>query len=187
MKRLFCLALATTFLALSAPADSSAQTSVFIGGGATIPVSDFSDFGGGDGANTGWQGTAGAQFVIGEAGLTAGPRVFYGSNNHDTTGDKTNLYGATALVNYNFGDPEEVSPFVWGEFGLMSHAFKSESFPAFEDTSTTAMWSGGAGVGFPLGGTNGFVAAGYTAGLGDNSGTTLFGVYAGVNVAVGGN
>ena len=186
MKRLFCLALATTFLALASPAVSSAQTSIFIGGGATIPTGDFSDFGGGDGANTGWQGTAGAQFAIGESGLTAGPRLFYGSNNHDTAGDKTNLYGGTALLNYAFGDPEAANPFVWDEFGLMSHAYKSESFPANEDTSTTAMWSGGAGVGFPLGGVIGWVAAGYTAGLGDNSGTTLFGVYAGATFAVGG-
>ena len=67
---------------------------------ATIPVGDFSDFPevGTDGANTGRQGTAGAQFAVGEAGLSVGPRVYYGSNNHDTTGDKTNLYGG-----YGFG------------------------------------------------------------------------------------
>ena len=68
----------------------------------------------------------------------------------------------------------------------MSHAFKSESFPAFEDTTTAAMW-GGAGVGFPLGEeVSGWVAAGYNSGLGDNKETTFIGVYAGVSFAVGG-
>ena len=190
MKRLFCLALATTFLALASPAVSSAQTSIFVGGGASIPVSDFSDFDGDgagtDGASTGWQGMVGAQFAVGEAGLTVGPRVYYGSNSHDTTGDKTNLFGGTALVNYGFGDPEALNPFVWGEFGVMSHAFKSDAAPATDATSTAAVWAGGAGVGFPLGGVNGFVAAGYTAGLGANSGTKYFGLYAGVSFAVGG-
>ena len=173
-----------------APADSSAQTSIFVGGGATIPVSTFSDFdddgAGTDGASTGWQATAGAQFIIGEGGFSVGPRVFYGSNSHETDGDKTNLYGATALVNYGFGDPEAVNPFLWGEFGVMSHAFKSDSAPSAEGTDTAAVFSGGAGVGFPLGGVNGFIAAGYTKGLGDNSETTLIGVYAGLSFALGG-
>jgi hypothetical protein len=187
MKRLVCVALATILFVLSASADASAQTSIFVGGGATIPTGDFKDFGGGDGANTGWTAMAGAQFAAGESGLTVGPRVFYGSNKHDTDGDKTNLYGAMALANFNFGDPGAANPFLWGEFGVMSHAYKSEAFPANDDTSTAAAWSLGAGVGFPLGdAAGGFVAAGYTAGVGDNSGTTLFGVYAGVNFAVGG-
>jgi hypothetical protein len=187
MKGFFCVALATAFFALSAPADSSAQTSIFVGGGATVPTGDFSDFDGDgagtDGASTGWQATAGAQFAIGGGGFTVGPRVFYGSNNHETADEKTNLYGASALANYGFGQPDALNPFLWGEFGVMSHAFKST---LIDDTSTAAMWSAGAGLGFPLGGVNGFIAAGYTAGLSDNSDTTLFGIYAGASFAVGG-
>ena len=183
MRRPICVALATAFFALSAPADSSAQASVFVGGGVTIPTQDFKDL---DGANTGWQGMAGAQFAIGESGFTAGPRVYYGSNNHETTGDKTNLFGGTALANFNFGEGEEVNPFVWGEVGIMSHAYKSDSFPASEETTTAAVVAGGAGVGFPLGGVNGWAAAGYTKGLGDNKNTTYIGIYAGVSFAVGG-
>lgn len=184
MKR-FSIVLTAAFFALSAPADSSAQVGgIFIGGGVTIPTGDYSDFGGGDGANTGWQGMAGAQFAIGESPVTAGPRVFYGSNNHETTGDKTNLYGATALVSYNLGEAGAVNPFLFGEFGVMSHAYKSDT--ATEDTATAAAWGGGVGVDFPLGGVSGWVVAAYHAGLGDNEDTTLFGIYAGVSVPIGG-
>ena len=77
-----------------------------------------------------------------------------------------------------------MSPFLWGEFGIMSHAYRSDTFA--DDTSTAAAWGGGAGVGFPIGGVSGWIAAGYNAGLSDNSGTTFFGIYAGVSVAVGG-
>ena len=144
MKRLICAVLVTTFFALSAPADSSAQASIFVGGGASVPTGDFSDFDGDgagtDGASTGWQATAGAQFAVGGGGFTVGPRVFYGSNSHETADQKTNLYGASALANYGFGQPDALNPFLWGEFGVMTHAFKS---PAFDDSSTKGMWSAG--------------------------------------------
>ena len=147
MKRLVYAALASAFFALSAPADSSRRCRYSSGGGATIPVSDFSDFPGvgTDGANTGWQGTLVAQFAVGEAGLFCRPRVYYGSNNHDTTGDKTNLYGGTALVNYAFGDPEVVNPFLWDEFGFMAHSFKSDLLPLTEGRDTAAWWLAGPG------------------------------------------
>ena len=56
--------------------------------------------------------------------------------------------------------------------------------PRLRDTAPVV--AGGAGVGFPLGGVNGWVAAGYTKGLGDNSDTTYIGVYAGLSFALGG-
>ena len=68
----------------------------------------------------------------------------------------------------------------------MSIAFKSESDPTAEDTSTAAVLAGGAGVGFPLGGVNGFLAAGYTSDLGGDIDMTYFGLYAGVVFALGG-
>ena len=85
------------------------------------------------------------------------------------------------MVNYAFGDPEAVNPFLWGEFGFMAHSFKSDLLPLTEGRDTAAVVAGGAGVDFPLGGVNGFVAAGYTKGLGDNSDTTYIGIYAGLS------
>ena len=70
------------------------------------------------------------------------PGSTYGSNNHSVAGDKTNLFGATALVNYGFRDPEVVNPFVWGELGLMSYSFKSESTPASDTKDTGGVLAG---------------------------------------------
>ena len=173
-------------LALSSPAHSSAQTSIFVGGAATFPVGSLTSSGPFVGANTGWQGTVGAQFAIGESGLTLGPRVYYGSNKYETGGDKSNLFGGTALLNYGFGDPLSVNPFLWGEVGVLSYAFKSDSDPSAEATSTAGTVAGGAGIGFPLGGVSGFVAAGYNSHLGGDVETTFFGVFAGLSFAVGG-
>ena len=72
MNRLLCVALATVFFALSAPTDSSAQATIFVGGAATIPVGSLTDVGGFVAANTGWQGTAGAQFAVGTRQIERG-------------------------------------------------------------------------------------------------------------------
>ncbi len=186
MKRLSCVALATGFFALSAPADSSAQTSIFVGGGATFPVGSIASAGPFVGHNTGWQGTAGAQCALGESGFTLGPRLHYGSNKSETAGNKSNVYGGTALANYNFGEPDAVNPFLWAELGVMSIAFTSETVPASDNTSTAAALAGGVGVGFPLGGVNGFLAAGFNSDLGGDIDMTYFGLYAGLSFALSG-
>lgn len=187
MKRL--AAIASSFLlalALLMPATAQAQA-VFVGGGATVPTGDFSDFGGGDGANTGWMGFGGVLFPVGDAGLSAGAEAFYGSNSHDTDGDKTNLYGGLALLAYSFGAPgAAVSPMVFGGLGFMTHSYKSESFPAAEGSESGLAMGFGAGLGFPLGGVGGMVAASYNMGLGNIDATTFIGISAGIQIAVGG-
>ena len=79
-----------------------------------------------------------------------------------------------------------MNPFVWGELGLMSYSFKSESTPASDAKDTGGVLAGGAGVGVPLGGVNAWVAAGYTQNLGLTNATTCFGLYADVSFALGG-
>jgi hypothetical protein len=186
MKRIVCATLALALLVISAP-DASAQVSAFVGGGVTIPMGDFADFNGdaaGDeGANTGWQAAAGVLFAVGESGLSVGGRGFYGSNNHDTEGDKTNLYGATGLATFAFGSGT-ISPFIYGELGFLTHSYKSDTF---EDESSSGLaLGGGAGLTFPLGGLAGHVVAGYMMGSGDVDGTDLVGISAGVNIPFGG-
>jgi hypothetical protein len=182
MARSVLVALAVVTLA---PAAASAQSSVFIGGAATIPVGTLTSEGGFASAGTGWQGTIGALFPMGQSGLTLGPRVYYGSNQHDREGDKSNLLGGAALLNYGFRDPTTLNPFLWVEVGVLSHAFKSASDPNVEATSTSGGIAGGVGLGIPLGGIGGFVSAGYNSGLGGDFDTNYFGLYAGLSFSLG--
>ncbi len=178
MKRLLCATLAAAFFALSAPVDSSAQGTVFLGGGVTIPVSDYGEL-----ANTGWQGWGGVLVPVSDAGISLGFEGFYGNNNHETDGNKTKLLGSLALVGMQWGDPEGLQPGVFGGLGFMRRSFKSESTPVLDNTSTSFAWGGGAGVGFPLGGVNGWLGGSYTSGLGDDNFATRW-ITFGVSVMV---
>ena len=164
MKRLLCAALAVASLALSAPENSSAQANVFLGGGVTLPVSDFGEL-----ANTGWQGWAGALAPVGDAGIQLGGEGFYGKNNHETDGNQTRLYGFLALVGMMWGEPDGLQPGVYGGLGFMNRSFTSETIPALDSSASSFAWGGGAGVGYPLGGVNGWLGGSYTSGTGDDN------------------
>jgi len=173
------LALAATLW----PAGASAQVVLSLAGGVTVPTSDYGDY-----ANTGWLGHADIGFPVGENGLSVGASGYYGSNNHETDGDKTNLYGGLGWVGYTFETGASVMPTVWGMAGSLTHSYKSDTTPSAEGSDTGFAFGGGAGLGFPLGGVTGRVQAWYlTASIGDPSSTTaLFGVDVGVQFVVGG-
>ncbi len=176
MKRLFCAALATAFFALSTPVDSSAQGDMFLGGGATIPVSDYGEI-----AKTGWQAWWGFLVPVSDGGISWGIEGFYGKNSHETDGDKTTVLGGLALVGWEGGDPEGLQPTVFGGVGVMNRKFTTLSVTG--PGSTSFAWSGGAGVGFPLGGVKGFAGGTYTSGTGDDNSGTRF-VALGVSVII---
>ena len=71
------VAIAVTVVALFAAHQASAQTIIYVGGGATFPTGDFGDL-----ANTGWQAIGGVLFPVGPEGLMVGADAFYGQNNH---------------------------------------------------------------------------------------------------------
>ena len=186
MKRIFgWCTVGTVALFLFLAPGASAQA-VFLGAGATIPTGDFADFGAGDGANTGWMGFGGVLFPVGEAGLSVGGEGFYGSNSHDTDGDKTNLYGGMGLVGFTFNQEASAQPFVFSGIGFMTHSYKSDSFPTAEGSESGMAVGLGGGVSFPLGGVRGMAAASYNAGLDDIDGTTFIGLSAAVQILVGG-
>ena len=164
MRRLLSATLAAALFALSGPEDSFAQANVFLGGGATFPVSDFGEL-----ANTGWQGWGGVLVPVGDAGISVGAEGFYGSNNHEIDGNKTKLYGGLGLVGMQWGDPEGLQPAVFGGLGLMKRSFTSDAIPILDSSATSLAWGGGAGVGYPIGGVSGFLGASYTSGTGDEN------------------
>jgi hypothetical protein len=166
------------------PGHASAQ-SVFLGGGGTFPTGDYSDFGDGDGAKTGFMAFGGIDFPVNENGLSVFGEGYFGVNNHDYEGDKTNLYGAMAggLFDFNADGP---GPYVFGQVGLMVHSYKSDNFPEDEDSETGLGFGVGAGYGFPLGSMSGFVEGRYLQGNFDDGNTTFFAVFAGVSIPLGG-
>jgi hypothetical protein len=180
MKRLVTAALAMAFLAISAPG-ASAQVNLGVAGGVTIPTSDYGDY-----AKTGWLGHVDLSIPIGDAGLAAGASGYFGSNSHDGTDDKTNLYGALGFLAYGFDTGGALMPSIFAMAGSMTHAYKSETFG--DESETGFAYGGGVSLGFPLGGVVGLVQGWYLgASIGDPSSTTaIIGVDVGVQFALGG-
>ena len=118
--------------------------------------------------------------------MAAGATGFFGSNNHEVEGDKTNLYGGVAHVTYLFGDPGAIAPFVRAMGGFLTQSYESDTQPGLEDSWTGPATGGGIGVGVPLGRIGGFLEAWWLIGFGDVRGTALGGVSAGIQVPIGG-
>jgi hypothetical protein len=181
MRRSLTAVLATATWALVAAGDASAQATIIIGGGATIPMSTYADY-----AKVGWLGHAGVDFALGDAGASVGAHGFYGSNSHEAEGDKTNLYGGLASLGYAFATSGSLVPQVFGLVGFMTHQYKSEDFPEFEGSESALAAGAGAALGFPLGSFQGAVQAYFLTGFSDLDETRLVGVDFSVGFPLGG-
>ena len=180
MKKL-ATALFLAVLGLTFASSQVAAQFIFVGGGPSFPMSDYGDY-----AKTGWVGHVDVGFPIGDAGLAAGASGYFGSNSHDGTDDKTNLYGALGFLAYAFPTGGSISPSIFALAGTMTHAYKSDTFG--DDSETGFAYGGGAALGFPLGGVMGVIEGWYlAASIGDPSSTTaVFGLDVGVQFALGG-
>jgi len=172
------LSAAAIFVALMLliPAAVSAQAFGFLGAGVTFPSGDYGDY-----ANTGWLGSAGVGFPIGDAGLAVGGEAFYGQNNHDFKGDKTHPYGVLGFVQYSFGNMDKLHPYVLGGAGIMVHKYSSDTYKG--DSDTKFAYTFGAGVSYPLGGTTGLYGEGRYYG---RDKTNFIGILGGLYVTFGG-
>ncbi len=177
-------------LALAVPTLASAQASIFLGAGATIPTGDYGDY-----AKTGWMGQAGAVFNVGSKGLFVAGEGFLGSNKHDDyqagggggTSDKTTLYGVDGQVGYRFGDQEKAGLYVAGLLGALIHKYSPGTGTG--DSSTGILFGGIAGVDIPAGKVNVWVEGRWMNGRhsedGESWSTGFFGLFAGVSIPVG--
>ena len=168
------------FLGLLATSNPLSGQFVFLGGGATIPVSDYGEY-----ADTGFLVTGGAGFPVGETALVIGAEGFYGQNSHsDIDGDKTSPYGVMGMLQYDFAGPNaESSLYVLGEAGILWHKFSSDLFE--ESTDSGLGLGGAAGYYFPLGGISGFVEGRVMHASIDDSNTTFVGAIAGISIPLG--
>ncbi len=185
MRRVTGLSALTAVVALLSASGAAAQTTVFVGGAATIPVGGYAEV-----ARTGWMAFGRALFGVGDARLSLGAEGFVGSNRHDITGEKSNLYGGTALVGLSIHDSDAVGVSVFGGVGGMIHSRKSESFPGLDTSKAGLTASVGAGLEVPLGPVGGFLAGTYTQGLGavDTAAfpTRFLAISGGVTIPLGG-
>jgi len=157
---------AFAFLAFAIPAQ--AQTTLYVGAGGSFPTGDFGDF-----YNTGWMGTAGALFGAGPVGV--GAEFFYGQNNFSVDGSdaKATPWGFMGIVDYAFGQPGKIRPYVFGGLGVMINRFSGGE----ESVSDTEFgYQAGAGLSFPIGATSSIYAEGRYMG---SDGAKYFGALAG--------
>src|SRR5512139_3149326 len=158
-----------------------AAQSVWLGGGPTFPMSDFSSY-----AKTGWMASAGVGFGLGSGDrLSLQLEGVYGSNNHDTEGDKTNLYGGLVNVAYQLGNTGKLHPYAFGGVGVLAQDFSSENVDDENEGSAGKMaYQFGAGLDIPLGKLGLWVDVRYLA-RAESYATAVIPVMAGIYVPFG--
>jgi len=177
LKRIVVTFAVAGFIGAVLPTSSQAQATIFAGGGITVPTSDFGDY-----ADTGWMASAGVLIPVGPMGLHVGAEGFYGQNNHsDIDGDKTNPYGAMALVEYGFQTGGNITPYVFGGAGVLVHKYSSDTFDNESDTKFG--YEFGAGLDFGVSDNVGVWVDGRYMG---SEFTKFFAVQAGLGFGVGG-
>ncbi len=141
-KRSAFLLSAAALVGFAMPSGANAQAVIYVSGGGSFPTGDFGDF-----AKTGWMAAAGVLFDVGAEGVGVGVEGFYGQNNHETEGDKTNPYGAMAIIDYVFDTGSNAVPYVFGGAGLLVHRYSSDVFDTESDSQFGYQFGGGIGFG----------------------------------------
>jgi hypothetical protein len=167
-------------LALMGTSNSLSAQSLFLGVGGTSPTSDYGEY-----AKTGYLVLAGGAVPVGQGGVSIGIEGFYGQNSHEVVdGDKTNPYGALAMLQYSFsGRDADATVYVLLEGGMLWHKFSSDTSP--EDTESGFGYGGAAGYAFPLGGVQGWIEGRFNNASISDSNTAFYGLVAGISIGLG--
>lgn len=147
----------------SAPArPASAQTTAYLGGGALVPTEGFADV-----ADVGYLVTGGLRKRVASGSrLSLGLEGFYGRASHGLPGERSDLYGASALVGYTLYTGDPLAFELSAEVSGLSHAHKSKSFPGLDSTRSGLALGAAATIWAHFGGVRPFVRGGYARGVG---------------------
>lgn len=182
--RVLTMVAAGALLLVAAPAATQAQW-VWVGGGLSVPTSDY-----GDATNAGWLGTVGVGFPIGESGLGVSAEGFYGQNGATDEAeagglDKGSIFGAMGNVGYRIGDPENIGAYLFGGLGLLASK-ASFTDDTESDTESAFGYQFGVGVDVPVGSNVGvWVEGRYMGSSKDDVTTSIFGILAGLGFGIG--
>ena len=166
-----------------APAHAAGQARVHFRGALTLPTGQYRNV-----ARAGWMGH-GAFFVSPwDVPLEAGLAAFWGRNAHEPppVGDRSEVYGALARLQYRYDWGALLSPYVGGLGGVMTRRFRSASQPGLNGSISSFAVGAVAGVELPLRGVVGFLEAWWLSALRDVDGTRLAGISVGIGFPVGG-
>lgn len=123
----------------------AAQIGFFLGGGPTFPTSDYNDY-----AKSGWMGMGGVALGLPALPVQIRGEAMYGSNKHeDTSGDRTDLYGAMANVSLSF-PLGPVKPYIIGGVGTLNHHYSPGTDGVDSENEWKAVYGGGVGINLSL-------------------------------------
>jgi hypothetical protein len=155
------LVLMTASLLLVSAGSAAAQMEVLVGAGALVPVARFADV-----ATSGPLGVAGVLVGVRD-GVFLGAQGFYGRAGHLIRGDRSDVYGGSALVAWSLYRTESVSVRIAAGLGGAVHALRSQTFPGLNTSRTGLIASVAALVTTAVGGVTPFFEGGYARGFGD--------------------
>jgi opacity protein-like surface antigen len=131
-----------TALALMAPGVVQAQTLLYGGGGALLPVSDFDLT-----SDPGFVAVGGVMFPVGRGALSVGAEALYGKASSSGDRPSKDINGLMAYAETTFGEEGGPQPFLFGGVGMLR--FDSD---ASETSKTSFGYQGGGGLSLAIGG-----------------------------------
>ena len=182
MKR-FAVPVVLGALAMAAVSSRASAQYVFLGGGPSIPVGEFSDY-----AKSGWLLQGGIGVDVGKKGFWLEAEGFFGSNSHEDTGnlkEKTNLIGFMGAIGKTLSPGKKVSPYVLAGAGILGHQFRTDDDNAedLEATENKFAYTGALGLSIALNTKARFWVEGRYIG---SSGTAVIPVMVGISITLGG-
>ena len=157
----------------------SAQWRIWVGGGASFPVSDYGDF-----ADPGFMEVVGIGRSIGDSGLKIGAEVLASQNSPSASSGKLKRNGPMVVAGYDFAGPDaDSSPYVFGQLGYLWNDTPGGFLGIGSGPDGGLALGAGAGYHFPLGSFRGAAEGRFMQANAVN--TSFFGIVAYIGIPLG--